>query len=93
VHYQSRVREEYDRRYAVAKHQYDNATEEERESGQVKKPVAVQLRSEVGREFWNLETEEFRDSMAQDAAEEHAKEMEEWEELKLVPKTPQQFHQ
>ena len=77
----------------LAKQKYDNATEEEREKGDAKKPVAVQLRTDVSKEFWLLETEEFRNTVTQDAENAHAKEVEEWEALKSTPKTPQQFHQ
>jgi hypothetical protein len=93
VHYTSRIKEEYVRRYAIAKKQYDDATPEERESGAVKKPIAVQLRTEVGKEFWNLETEEFCGEMGQESEDLHLKEVEEWQMSKTVPKTPQQFHQ
>jgi hypothetical protein len=92
-YYASRVKEEYNRRYIVAKKLYDDATEEERESKAVKKPVPVQLRSEIGREFWDLETAEFRQEMTEKAEDAYLKEVEEWEEAKTVPKTPQQFHQ
>jgi hypothetical protein len=93
VHYHTRIKEEYTRRYAIAKKKYDEATEEERENKDVEKPIPLQMRNEIGREFWNLETDEFREAVAQDAEDAHTKEVEEWEELKVVPKTPQQFHQ
>lgn len=93
LHYDSRVKEEYLRRYAVAKQRYDNATEDDRENGIVKKPIPVQMRAEIGKEFWDLETAEFREEIAQHAEDVHAQEVEEWEESKKVPKTPQQFHQ
>jgi len=92
-YYALRIKDEYVRRYDIAKRQYDDATEEERESGGVKKPIAVQLRTEVAKEFWNLETAEFRAEVAQEAEDAHAKEVEDWEMSKTVPKTPQQFHQ
>jgi hypothetical protein len=72
---------------------YEEATEEERQNEDVQKPVPLQLRNEVGREFWNLESKEFREAVAQDAEDAHAKEVEEWEALRVVPRTPQQFHQ
>ena len=43
----------------------------------MRRPVALQLRSQVGKEFWLLETEEFREKIAQDAEDVHAKEVEE----------------
>jgi hypothetical protein len=72
---------------------YDEATEEERENEDLQKPIALQMRNEIGREFWNLETDEFREAVAQEAEDAHTKEVEEWEQSKVVPKTPQQFHQ
>jgi hypothetical protein len=41
-------------------------------------------------EFWNLESDDFRDEVAKLAEEEHQKE---WELRQSAPKTPQQFHQ
>lgn len=91
--YNSHIKEEYNRRHAIAKKQYDDASDEDKENGIAKKPVPVQLRAEVGREFWLLETQEFREQMDEVAEDAHAKEMEDWEESKQVPKTAQQFHQ
>ena len=93
LYYQSRIKEEYHRRYAIAKKSYDDATEEHKQSGAVKKPVTVSYRTEVGREFWLLETEEFWAETAKKAEDVHAKEVEEWEAAKEVPKTAQEFHQ
>jgi hypothetical protein len=93
LYYISRVKEEYLRRYVVAKITWDDATQEDRDSGAIKKPIPVQLRTEVGKEFWLLETEEFRKEVAKNAEDTHSKEMAEWEELKKVPKTALQFHQ
>jgi hypothetical protein len=93
TYYHSHVKEEYDRRYKFAKNKYDNATEEERKRENIQKPVALTMRVEVSREFWLLESQEFRDTVAQDAEDAHAKEVEEWTASKTIPKTPQQFHQ
>ena len=59
----------------------------------VKKPIAVQLRTEVGMAFWLLKSDEFRAEVAQEAEDAHVKVMEEWEELLQVPTMPVQFHQ
>lgn len=77
----------------MAKDKYDNATEEERTREKMKKPAAFQMRLDISREFWLLESQEFRDIVAQDAEDAHAKEVKEWASSKIVPKTPQQFHQ
>jgi hypothetical protein len=93
LHYLSRVKSEYLRRYMIAKKSYEDATEEDLEAGLVKKPIPVQLRTEIGLEFWKLETEETRQQIAQEAEDTHLKALEAWEQSKQVPKTPLQFHQ
>jgi hypothetical protein len=93
MNYSSHIKGEYHRRYEVARKTFEEASEEDKDSGAVRKPIAVQMRAEIGKEFWLLETEEFREKVAQDAEDAHMTEMQEWEEMKLVPKTPQQFHQ
>ena len=62
--------------------------EEEKKNGCVKKPIALQLRSTVSKEFWLLETEEFRKKVTQDAEDMHTKQVAEWEALRVAPKTP-----
>ena len=93
LYYKSRIKDTYLQRYAVAKKAYDEANEADKESGVAMKPVAIQLKTEVSKEFWLLETKEFRESVAQDAEDVHAKDVEELEQIKLVPKTAVQFHQ
>lgn len=107
LHYKLCVKGEADRRFAIAKKNYDEyiiakadydkAIEDGdqvlEEPDVVQKPTAVQIRAAVGKEFWELESPDFRDEVAKDAEETHDREMAEWEEAKLVPKTPQQFHQ
>jgi hypothetical protein len=91
MYYKSRMKDEYLRRFAVATKKYKEASPEEKET--LNKPIPVQIRSEIVREFWNLETVEYREQMARDAEEAHSKAFEDWEQLKQVPKTAQQFHQ
>jgi len=92
-HYKSQFKDEYNWRFAIARKEYDDASEEDKENGIVKKPKPVVMRTEIGREFWFLEMEEFREQIHKEAENTHAKAMEEWEESKQVPKTAQQFHQ
>jgi hypothetical protein len=89
----SRIKDEYLRRYVIARKEYNDATEDDKTSGIATKLVAVQVRTEVGMEFWLLESDEFRAEVAQEAKDAHAKAMEAWEEAKEVPKTAVQFHQ
>ena len=93
LHYNSRIKAEYLRRFQSAKNEYNAATEEERAVKKWTAPVAIALRCEVGREFWLLESAAFREEVAVSAEEQHAKDMAEWEVLQQVPKTPQEFHQ
>jgi hypothetical protein len=93
LYYDSRVKEEHERRYAVAKHKYNNMTEAEREAQQLEDPVRVSMMTAITAEFWNLESDDFRDEVAKLAEEEHQKEVLEWELRQSAPKTPQQFHQ
>jgi hypothetical protein len=92
-YYKSRVKAEYIRRFTIAKKEYKDASLEDKENGVVGKPIDVQIRTEITKEFWVLETDEFREQVAKDAEDDHAKQLEEWEQLKEVPKTAQQFHQ
>jgi len=93
LYWKTRIKDEYLRRYAIARKEYDDATEDDKTSGIVKKPVPVQVRTEVGKTFWLLESDEFRAEVAQEAEDAHAKAMQEWEEVKQAPTTPVQFHQ
>ncbi|KAF7980387.1 hypothetical protein HWV62_38180 [Athelia sp. TMB] len=91
--YASRMKEEYERRYAVAKLAWNNATEAERASDGVDRPVPVSLRAKLVREFWQLETSEMRLEMQDAANKDHAEAVEAWKALKIKPKTALQFHQ
>lgn len=77
----------------IAKKSYEDTAEEDLEAGLVKKPIPVQLRTEIGLEFWKLKTEEFCLQIVQEAEDSHLKALEAWEQSKQVLKTPLQFHQ
>ena len=68
-------------------------TEAEREAQQLEDPMRVSMMTAITAEFWNLESDDFRDEVAKLAEEEHQKEVLEWELRQSAPKTPQQFHQ
>ena len=93
LHYRTRIKDEFLRRYAVVKKAYDDASQEDRDSGAIKKPVPLQYRNEIGKEFWLLESSEFRNKVAQQAEDAHLEQLQAWEEARQVPKTAQQFHQ
>jgi hypothetical protein len=44
-------------------------------------------------EFWNLESDDFRNEVAKLAEEVHQKELHKWELWQSASKTPQQFRQ
>jgi hypothetical protein len=92
MYYKSRVKNEFNRRFAVAATAYNNATKEQRESKVVLKPVALKIRNEVGMEFWEVEDDEIREEVLQAVEDIHAKDIEEREKALLIPQTPQQFH-
>lgn len=93
LYYRTRVKAEYERRYASAVNEYEAASEAEREAKGLKRPVAVSMRAEVGKEFWVSESTEFREEVEKRCDEAHAKELEDWEQNQQLPKTPQQYHQ
>lgn len=93
LHYVRKIKPEFIRRYAVAKQNWVDATDDEKKRGVVQKPFAVKIHAELGREFWLLETEEFREEIAASAASAHAEEITEWQAAKMLPTTPQEFHQ
>jgi hypothetical protein len=67
LYWKVRIEDEYLRRYTIARKEYDDATEDDKTSGIVKKPVPVQVRTEVGKAFWLLESKEFQVEVAQEA--------------------------
>jgi hypothetical protein len=77
----------------VAKRKYEDATEDECKSQDMEVPVCVAMMTSICVEFWKLQSEEFRDHVAQEAEEQYQKDLEHWEALQRAPKTPQQFHQ
>jgi hypothetical protein len=93
LHYGTRIKAEYTRRFRWANEEYENATEEERLEKGLTAPVAIALRCKVGREFWMLESEQFRQELSELSEKEHTSNMEAWEVSQKVAKTPQQFHQ
>jgi hypothetical protein len=91
-YWKSCIKNEYLSRYAIARKEYDDATDDEKTSGIVKKPIPVQIRTETGMELWLLESDECCAKITEEAENVHAKEMEEWTEAKETPVTAVQFH-
>lgn len=57
------------------------------------KPVPLEIRKTVAREFWETETEEVKAAVLAKADEYLDEDMEEWSKAKNAPKTPAQYHQ
>ena len=98
MYYEERIKDEYTRRFEAAREKYNKAAASAADEGGesefvLEPPSALKIRNEVGREFWDLEPDELREEVVQAAEDAHAKEVEEWEGLKLMAKTPQQYHQ
>lgn len=89
----TKIKPEFVRRYAVACQSWASATNDEKERKVIEKPVAVKMRAELGKQFWILESKDFRTEIAESAVAAHAEEMKEWEALKQTPTTPLEFHQ
>ena len=87
------MKAEYNRRFTIATKKYNDASLEDKENGVVGKPIEVQIWTEITKEFRVLEPDEFCEQVTKNAEDDHAKQYEEWEQLKEVPKTAQQFHQ
>lgn len=92
-YYQSRIKPEYQRRWATLTREYDEATEAERVEKGLQEPVSVSVRTLLNHEFWKSESEEFRQGIENEVAQEHLQALEEWQKRKKEPVTPQQFHQ
>ncbi|KAF7971124.1 hypothetical protein HWV62_21996 [Athelia sp. TMB] len=92
LYYISRMKADYERRFAVSCREWDAATEQQRCKRMLKRPQAVSFRGGIVREYWEAETEEFRLSMEREAVRDQKEALEEWKEMKSAPKTPQQFH-
>lgn len=108
LYYTSQIKEEFLRRFALAKEdykltmvQYDAAMLEYQVEGneqmpppeKPKKPEPVRLRTEIGTKFWNMETEELQQEVTASIETQYTKEMKAYENLRVLPKTPLQFHQ
>jgi hypothetical protein len=72
MYWKLRIRDKYLCWFAVAKKEYDEASDDDKTTRTVKKPIPVQLRMEIGMEFWLLESEEFQAEVAQEAKKAHA---------------------
>jgi len=82
------IKDEYLHWLAIACKEYDDATENDKTSRIVKKLVPIQVRTEVGKAFWLLESNKFWAEVAQEAKDTHTKVMQEWKEVKQGPTTP-----
>ena len=93
LHYHTHIKDKFLWHCVVVKKAYDDASQEDQDSGAIKKPVPLQYRNEIEKEFWLLESSKFRDKVAQQVEDTHLEQLQAWEEARQVPKTARQFHQ
>ena len=55
-------------------------------------PSSVHIHWKVGKEFWDCETPEVKEDIAQVAWERHDQQMKEWKENQQPLETPEDFH-
>lgn len=91
INYKATMVPIFTRRFKEAKIAYDEMSE--KAQAETETPKAVKIRTELVKEFWNGENEEARARYATEAEEEYEREMEEWESVQTIPKTPLQYHQ
>jgi hypothetical protein len=94
LYYTSKVKAEYERHFPRILAEYETAlaaaSEEEKQN--LKKPTAVSVRAEIGKQFWLAESIAFREEVEKSRDEVHEREMRDWETTQQKPKTPQEFH-
>ena len=90
MHYQKDIKNDYERRYAALKSEYETwyalATEKQRLN--MKQPRSVAVRNQVGTEYWNLEMEATRQRIILETQAAHDAAVAEWEATKAAPLTP-----
>lgn len=90
LYYSSKMKAEYEQLFPLLIAEYEGASEEEQAN--LKKPMPVNVRAEIGMRFWLAESQAFRDEIEKRRDDEHAKEMEKWETTQRIPRTPQEYH-
>ena len=84
THYQKDIKNDYKRRYAALKSEYETryalATEKQRLN--MKQPRSVAVRNQVGTEYWNLETEATCQRIILETQAAHDAAVAEWEATK-----------
>lgn len=100
-HYQTHIKPIYEDRFAVVLREWDatmkewNAAsdEEKGEQDAPLKPVAVALRNGVGREFFLLESLEYREELKKECEAAHLRQIDSWQINQNSATTPQEYHQ
>jgi hypothetical protein len=93
MYYETRMKEEAERRISTAQLKYSQATEEERLEEGMKKPEAVVIRKETAVKFWSTESQETKDEVRAIVEAQHQQELRSWKAKQETPKTAQQYHQ
>jgi hypothetical protein len=93
MHYESRMKEEAERRITIAQRKFDRTTKEERIRDGLKKPMAIVIRKETANKFWLTETDTIKEEVHARIEADYNEELEAWAAKLEVPKTAQEYHQ
>lgn len=93
LYYNTRVKQEYQRRYSEALAEYTALSKEDKTRQNISKPAAVKVRNKVGKEIWEAEPADVNESVVTAARERHEVQLEQWKKSQLPPSTPQEFHE
>lgn len=90
MYYPTLMKEEADKRVAAQMLEYNALAPEDRPE---KEPCSLSIRKQVAVDFWQTETPDVRQAVLKEAVRSHEEGMVEWEKLKEIPKTAEQYHQ
>jgi hypothetical protein len=93
MYYETRIKEEAERRVIIAERKFEQTTEEERAVQDLKKLVPVAIRNHTAVEFWKTESETTKEAVKARIEELYNEVLEAWNGKRNVPKTPQEYHQ
>ena len=89
-YYATRIREDFEKQWAVRCTEWQEALESGRTEG-LEEPVKVKIRTQLARAAWARETQEFRDSFTQSLEGKHDATLEVFERKNELPETPEDY--
>jgi hypothetical protein len=93
LYYETRMKDEADRRLVIAQREYDNTTVEERLEKKLDPPVPLAIRKQTAESFWKTESAATKEEVRADLEAVYNEELRAWEARMELPKTPQEYHQ